>query len=129
MMADYNGWADQSEEEREALDQLEMTLVSTASARRHLPALRGVLLRAAAREILAPRVKTGRALVPVPQSCTTGRRCGVPHADQPLAVHDTSPSLVEWIQAQLRQEEAWAPETDSLGSRDRRSSDASLTEN
>jgi hypothetical protein len=53
MTADYNGWADQPEEEREALDQLEMTLGSTAPARRHLPALRGVLLRAAAREILA----------------------------------------------------------------------------
>jgi len=53
MTADYNGWADQREEEREALDQLEMTLVTTASVRRHLPALRGLLLRAAAREILA----------------------------------------------------------------------------
>ena len=53
MTADYNGWADQSEEEREALDELEMTLVATASARRRLPALRGLLLRAAAREILA----------------------------------------------------------------------------
>ena len=53
MTADYNGWADQREEEREALDQLELTLVTTASARRRLPALRGLLLRAAAREILA----------------------------------------------------------------------------
>jgi hypothetical protein len=53
MTADYNGWADQREEEREALDQLEMTLVTTASTRRRLPALRGLLLRAAAREILA----------------------------------------------------------------------------
>jgi hypothetical protein len=53
MMADYNGWADQREEEREELDQLEMTLVSTASAHRRLPALRGLLLRAAVREILA----------------------------------------------------------------------------
>ena len=53
MMADYNGWADQREEEREELDQLEMTLVSTAPARRHLPALRGLLLRAAVRAILA----------------------------------------------------------------------------
>jgi hypothetical protein len=51
MMADYNGWADQPEEEREALDQLEMTLATGAS--RRPPALRGLLLRAAAREILA----------------------------------------------------------------------------
>jgi hypothetical protein len=29
--------------------------------------------------------------VPVPQSCISGRRCGVPHADKPLAVRDTSP--------------------------------------
>jgi hypothetical protein len=53
MMADYNGWADQPEEEREALDRLEVTPVSIASARRGLPALRGLLLRAAVREILA----------------------------------------------------------------------------
>jgi hypothetical protein len=53
MMADYNGWADEREQEREALDQLDMTLATAASARRHLPALRGLLLRAAAREILA----------------------------------------------------------------------------
>ena len=52
MTADYNGWADQPEEEREALDRLEMTLATCASTRR-LPALRGLLLRAAAREILA----------------------------------------------------------------------------
>ena len=52
MTADYNGWADQPEEEREALDRLEMTLATGASTRR-LPALRGLLLRAAAREILA----------------------------------------------------------------------------
>jgi hypothetical protein len=55
MMADYNGWADQREEEREALDQLEMTLPTAASTRRHLPVLRGLLLRAVAREILARR--------------------------------------------------------------------------
>ena len=53
MTADYKGWAEQSEEEREALDELEMTLVATASARRLLLALRGLLLRAAVREILA----------------------------------------------------------------------------
>lgn len=29
--------------------------------------------------------------MPVPQSCTSGRRCGVPHADKPWAVRDTSP--------------------------------------
>jgi hypothetical protein len=29
--------------------------------------------------------------VPVPQSCTAGRRCGVPHADNPSVVHDTNP--------------------------------------
>ena len=91
MTADYNGWADQPEEEREALDQLEMTLATLASTRLRLAALRGLLLRAAAREILARPHVIGRALVPVPQSWTSGRRCGVPHADQPLAVHDTSP--------------------------------------
>jgi hypothetical protein len=53
MTADYNGWADQPEEEREALDQLEMTLATLASTRLRLAALRGLLLRAAAREILA----------------------------------------------------------------------------
>jgi hypothetical protein len=52
MMADYNGWTDEREEEREALDQLEMTLATAASKRSHLPRLRGLLLRAAAREIL-----------------------------------------------------------------------------
>ena len=30
--------------------------------------------------------------MPVPQSCTSGRRRGVPHADKPLAVHDTTPT-------------------------------------
>jgi hypothetical protein len=52
MMADYNGWADESEEEREALDQLEMRL---AAARKHrrLLRLRRLLVRATAREILA----------------------------------------------------------------------------
>lgn len=53
MMADYNGWADEREEEREALDQLEMTLAAAPSTRRRVPGLRGILLRAAAREILA----------------------------------------------------------------------------
>jgi hypothetical protein len=53
MMADYNGWTDEREEEREALDQLEMTLAAATSTRRRVPALRGILLRAAAREILA----------------------------------------------------------------------------
>ena len=31
-------------------------------------------------------------MVPVPQSCTSGRRRGVPHADKPLAVYDTTPT-------------------------------------
>ena len=54
MMADYNGWTDAREEEREALDQLEMTLASAALTRRHLPGqVRRLLVRAAAREILA----------------------------------------------------------------------------
>jgi hypothetical protein len=52
MTADYNGWADQREEEREALDQLETILATTPSTNRRGPALRGLLLRAAAREIL-----------------------------------------------------------------------------
>lgn len=30
--------------------------------------------------------------MPVPQSCTSGRRRGVPHADKPLAVYDTTPT-------------------------------------
>ena len=54
MTADYNGWADQPEEEREAIDQLEMTLTTLAATRRHLAALRGLLLGAAAREIAHP---------------------------------------------------------------------------
>jgi hypothetical protein len=53
MMADYNGWTDEREEEREALDQLDMTLAPAPATRRRLPVLRGMLLRAAAREILA----------------------------------------------------------------------------
>jgi hypothetical protein len=59
MMADYNGWNDEREEEREALgqfealDQPEMTLAGAALKRRQLARLRGLLLRAAAREILA----------------------------------------------------------------------------
>ena len=53
MMADDNGWADEREEEREALDQLEMTLATAPATRRRLPVLHGLLLRAAAREILA----------------------------------------------------------------------------
>jgi hypothetical protein len=53
MMADYNGWTDQREEEREALDQLEMTLPAVALNRRRLLGLRRLLIRAAAREILA----------------------------------------------------------------------------
>jgi hypothetical protein len=53
MMADYNGWADEREEEREALDQLEVTLATAPSTRRRQPVPRGLLLRAAAREILA----------------------------------------------------------------------------
>ena len=52
MMADYNGWADEREDEREALDQLDLTLTPAVSARRHLPALRALLLRATAREIV-----------------------------------------------------------------------------
>ena len=53
MMADYNGWTDEREEEREALDQLEMTLATVALNRRRLLGLRRLLIRAAAREILA----------------------------------------------------------------------------
>jgi hypothetical protein len=54
MMADYNGWTDEREEEREALDQLEMTLATAALPRRHLTGpVRRLLVRAAAREILA----------------------------------------------------------------------------
>jgi hypothetical protein len=53
MMADYNGWADGREEEREALDQLDLTLATDPAPRQQLQVLRGLLLRAAAREILA----------------------------------------------------------------------------
>lgn len=53
MMADYNGWADEREEEREALDQLDLTLATDPAPRQQLQVLRGLLLRAAAREILA----------------------------------------------------------------------------
>ena len=57
MMADYNGWTDEREEEREALDQLEMTSTAAALKRRHLPGrVRGLLVRAAVREILARSV-------------------------------------------------------------------------
>lgn len=55
MMADYNGWTDEREEEREALDQLEMTPAAAAALKsRHLPRrVRGLLVHAAVREILA----------------------------------------------------------------------------
>lgn len=53
MMADYNGWTDEREEEREALDQLEMTLANVALNRLRLLARRKLLIHAAAREILA----------------------------------------------------------------------------
>jgi hypothetical protein len=53
MMADYNGWTDEREEEREALDQLEMALATVALNRRRRLGLRRLLIRAAAREILA----------------------------------------------------------------------------
>jgi hypothetical protein len=53
MMADYNGWTDEREEEREALDQFEMTLATVALNRRRLLGLRRLLIRAAAPEILA----------------------------------------------------------------------------
>jgi hypothetical protein len=54
MTADYNGWADAREEEREALDQFEMTLTAADSKCRRLSGrVRGLLVRAAAREILA----------------------------------------------------------------------------
>ena len=52
MRADYTRWADEREEEREALDKLEMTLATASVTRRRPPVLRGLLLRAAAREIL-----------------------------------------------------------------------------
>ena len=54
MMADYNGWTDQREEEREALDQLETTCTAEVDKHWDLSGrMRGLLLRAAAREILA----------------------------------------------------------------------------
>jgi hypothetical protein len=53
MMADYNGWTDEREEEREALDPLEMARANVALNRRRLLARRRLLIRAAAREILA----------------------------------------------------------------------------
>jgi len=53
MMADYNGWTEEREEEREALDQLEMALPTVALNRRRLLGLRRLLIRAAAREIRA----------------------------------------------------------------------------
>jgi hypothetical protein len=53
MMADYNGWTDEREEEREALDQLEMAVATVALNRRRLLGLRRLLVRAAAREIVA----------------------------------------------------------------------------
>jgi hypothetical protein len=57
MMADYNGRTDEREEEREALDQLEMRLARAALTRRRLPGrVHGLLVRAAAREILARSV-------------------------------------------------------------------------
>jgi hypothetical protein len=45
MMADYNGWADEREEEREALDQLDLTLATDPAPRQQLQVLRGLLLR------------------------------------------------------------------------------------
>jgi hypothetical protein len=55
MMADYNGWTDEREEKREALDQLEMTATAAAALkRRHLPGrVRGLLVRAAVRGVLS----------------------------------------------------------------------------
>ena len=53
MMADYNGWTDEREEEREALDQLEMAVATVALNRRRLLGLRRLLIRAAGREIRA----------------------------------------------------------------------------
>jgi hypothetical protein len=53
MTADYNGWADQPEEEREALDQIEMTLGIAASELLHLTSLPGPALSAAGRENFA----------------------------------------------------------------------------
>lgn len=53
MMADYNGWTDEREEEREALNQLDVTPTAGPSRQRNLPRLRGVLLHAAVQEILA----------------------------------------------------------------------------
>jgi len=52
--AGYNGWTDEREEEREALDQFQMTLTAAALRRRHLPGrVRRLLVRAVVREILA----------------------------------------------------------------------------
>ena len=53
MMADYNGWTDERVGEREALDQLEMAVATVALNRRRLLGLRRLLVRAAAREIVA----------------------------------------------------------------------------
>ena len=53
MMADYNGWTDQREEEREALDQFEMARATVALNRRRLLGARRLLVRAAALEIVA----------------------------------------------------------------------------
>ena len=51
MMPTYNGWADEPEEEREAIDQFEMTLANAALKRSHPLKLRGLVSPAAAREI------------------------------------------------------------------------------
>jgi hypothetical protein len=51
MMADYNGWTDAREEEREALDQFEVALTAAA---------RGLLARSAAR-----RCGDGSAIMPM----------------------------------------------------------------
>jgi hypothetical protein len=60
MIADYNGWTDQPEEEREALDQL----ADPAPARvrpRLSHARRKLLVRAAALEILATQFRSAAA--------------------------------------------------------------------
>ena len=90
MMADSNGWTDEREEEREALDQLDMTLATAPVTRRRLPVLRGLLPRAAAREILALRMnrKGSGAGSPLVYVRSPMRRASRRKA---LAVRDTSP--------------------------------------
>jgi len=84
MIADYNGWADQPEEEREALDQLEMTLVPTASTRRHLPALRGQPLSSDGGFSVLVRTGMLDSASECPHQCPHLQTVGSERADCPL---------------------------------------------